>query len=175
MKAYASIYLWLLAHYACLAMSAGETNGVISISYGLQGQDALYTYRIAQRPTNQELTYALSSKGKPVVAGRLQSGGPVEVLARGLFKDFNEASMQFQETPTTDGPIKSIRITYTSAIFRQEVSITASERDLQAFIASTHAIRALLQVLSADKPKLFRLWDDPGPLKQFMPPSLGKD
>ncbi len=64
---------------------------------------------------------------------------------------------------------KSISVAWAKGDFEQIVAVSGDDETLDAFLAHTHMIRELFEKVSDGKPKLYRLWDEPGPLKAVMP------
>jgi hypothetical protein len=143
------------------------TNCLLSISYEPSDRKALFRYAITEG--TQGLSYELRSDENLIAAGRLQGLRSLAQTAKELFEDFSSSSTNSQTMFPGSGAMKSIRIVYRCGIFEHTASITASDETLVAFMSRSYQVRKLFSELSQDKPKMYRLWDDPGPLKAHMP------
>jgi hypothetical protein len=142
---------------------------MISISYGPSGQSALFTYVIVEGRAH-DFHYELTSHdGKTIASANLQESSTLAELAKGLFEEFSHFATNSQSKAMVSGLVKELKIKFSNGSFEQTVGLTASDETLTGFISSSDRIRALFGKLSADKPKMYRLWNEPGPLKAFMP------
>ncbi|MEI6916163.1 MAG: hypothetical protein WCL39_13590 [Armatimonadota bacterium] len=164
-----SILLLVVASHHCACRSAEQkTPGVITISYGLAGERPLYRYIIHQQGTNG-LMYELNTQGRRIASGTMDVHLELSDLANRLLKDCSVLLGQLEQSPTGRTMLnKSLQISFATSAFEQSSTLTANDQMLRTFVGKSQTVCRIFTELSADKPKMYRLWDEPGPLKSFM-------
>jgi hypothetical protein len=167
--------IWVILCFAVLraphATAEKKNNFMITICYGPEGQKPLYSYQIFE-DTRGALSCKLSSGQKTISSGKLEWPSDLHALTSALLDDFAKSTTGFEAKAKTKGMRKSISVAWAKGDFEQVVAVNGDDETLNAFIAHTHMIRELFEKVSDGKPKLYRLWDEPGPLKAMMPEKI---
>jgi hypothetical protein len=156
-----------------LAISAkceqpAESKTMITISYGKEGEAPLFAYKLKAQG-DLSISCELVANGKTLSQQSLKGCPPLGVLANELLKDFATTETQLGSDSKESSVGKSLAIQVCGSGLCRTMTVSGSDALLTEMISKSKAARDLFGQLSADQPKMYRLWDDPGPLKAMLP------
>lgn len=142
----------------------------ISIAYGVEGEPAVYSYQITQHGSDQ-MNCELRAGGKTIERERFEWRSDLQALSRDLLNDFAQGVAKIE----TAGSVpkdqrKKIVVVCGGSGWGSTVEVTGSDEALAAFIARSVVIQELFGKVSSGKPKMYRLWETPGPMGSFLTP-----
>jgi hypothetical protein len=147
----------------------------ISIAYGIDGEPAIYMYRIVGHD-GARITCELVAGGKTVEREQFEWRSDLHALSCDLLGDFGQTSAKTESaTPVPKDHRKTITIVCAGPGAEATVAITGSDAVLTTFIAQSAVIRELFGRVSFGKPKMYRLWEIPNQMGSYLTPLTPKE